>query len=154
MRERLFWISFFSLILNLGYGFDDSSDCFRKLEKNFFESDATLKAFSLYHLPQSSWTLIYGQLVNASVNIPNQVRLRAANLRPDPMKAPFNAKKAWEILEQVLFEVFQQVLRNNNAFNQFNDNSIKGMFDFIVVQHQKEIEECLIQLEKESAKKY
>ncbi len=142
MNIRFLIGAFFCLVSSFCYGFDDTPDCFNQLERNFFITPYTQQSFSKYNVPQSSWTLIYNQLVRASASVPARVKAKANRLAVNPLENPFDPAKAWEILEQVLFDDFLQVLQANNTFHQFNDNSIKGMFDFIKDHRAKEIDAC------------
>jgi hypothetical protein len=145
IKHLLYGSLLFCLFSSLCYGYDDTPDCFKKLEKNFFVSSFTQQSFSLHNVPQSSWTLIYNQLLKAADSIPRTVRDRAQNLRVNPLENPFNPDKAWEILEQALFDVFLQVLRANNVFHQYNDNDIRDMFEYIKFQQVPEINACFQQ---------
>lgn len=125
------------------YGYEAAPECFRKLEIEFFSPDLTQQAFSLHRVPQSSWSLIYGQLMREVSDVPRLLRERAQTQRVNPLQNPFDPDKSWEILQEVLMEVFSRVMRSHNAFNQYNEYDIKEMFEYIKNQQQVAIQSCL-----------
>lgn len=132
-----------SLVSSIVYGFDDTPDCFKKLETGFFIPSYTLQAFSLHNVPQSSWTLIYNQLQTAVQRVPGIVERKAEKMKINPLRNPFDSEKAWGVLEETLFEVFLSVLRDNNTFHQYNDNNIRGMFEYIKQKQSAYLKTCL-----------
>ena len=124
-------------------GYEATPECFNKLEIEFFAPDLTLQAFSLHRVPQSSWGIIYSQLMREASTVPRLLRESAQNQRVNPLQNPFDADKSWEILQEVLAEVFSRVLRNHNTFNQYNDYDIQEMFEYIKNQQQAFIQSCL-----------
>lgn len=141
-EKAIFWIALCLLALPFhAFSRNDTPECFKRLERNFFKEQDLAEAFSLHRLtvPQSQWNAIYRTLKRQSEQIPSLLRARAARMNPNPLSYPFQAEQAKALLFDVLYAVFEQVMQDFNVTNHF---AIQDMFNYLLQKQQLEIDSC------------
>lgn len=124
-----------------GYAtFNDAPACFKQLQTDFFRPNFVVRALSLHIVPQSQWDIITRALQERSKRIPEILRQRSGHMRHSPINYPFQPNEALTMLLQLLFETFQQVMRENYVTN---PSDIEGMFKYILSRQADHIRACL-----------
>lgn len=128
---------FFSQSSLLAY--HDLPPCYRDLEEHFFIPEVTAKALSLHNIYQSQWDIIVRDLQLRSSEVHGIVDARASRMYPDPLNSPIQTEVAKELILQVLFEIFADVLYSRNYTSQ---SDIREMFNYIRRQQADRIKAC------------
>lgn len=116
--------------------------CFYNLEMTFFDREIVMQAMNAYTLSgiyQSQWSLVYVDLMREQSAIPQLIKENARRMKPNPLDYPFQSDKAEELLLKTLYEVFAKVIRKHSVAN---DETIQGMFKFIIEKQSKKLEAC------------
>lgn len=130
-------------------GFNDSPKCFKQLEIDFFNEKYVYQAFDLYtfhNVYQGDWGRIVRKLKEEQLHIPNLVKLKTRGMRPNPLEHPFQPQKAKEVLLEAYYEVFYSVVKSFVGIpgvTAINDESIRGMFNYILEKQEARIDACL-----------
>lgn len=120
---------------------DDSPECFKRFEQDFFKERYLDEAFSLYQVtvPQGSWNIIFRALQAQMQQVPALVKKQANLMAVNPLEHPFQAEQAEKLLFDVLFAAFAQVMHDYNVADDYN---IRDMFNYILEKQQAEIDSC------------
>ena len=102
--------------------------CLNELEVNFFKKELLGQVFNMYAIPQGVWDPIYSDLVDRSQTIPYRLEKKALKFTPNPLNYPYNGEEIEPLLREALFEVFNEVLMENDISN---EAEIKEMFNMI-----------------------
>ena len=114
--------------------------CLNEFEVNFFKKELLGQLFNMHAIPQGVWDLIYSDLVDRSQTVPYRVEKKALKFTPNPLNDPFNGEEVEPLLREALFEVFNEVLMENNISN---EAEIKEMFNAIYSQHEATVRNCM-----------
>lgn len=120
--------------------FDDTPRCFRFLETQLFDPPTVNHALDLYHVNQARWPQINAILQNKLNGLDAIMRARAKGMRPSPFERPFNREAVRELLMSTLYGMLQTTL---NEYYVTDENDIRGIFEYIILHHQAEINACL-----------
>lgn len=104
------------------------SQCYKDTESNYFNEDLVNQALASHNIPQSNWSLINQKLKANNKKIPNIVRQRGKEMKPNPFDIPFRPLLAAKLLNQVQFEIFSSTL---SEFGINRSNDVKEMFVYI-----------------------
>ena len=123
----------------------DEKPCFSELQTDFFRPDLVMEALSIHTVVQNQWMLITQKLKDRSKDIPNLLRDRARRMElngeRNPLLYPFQAANADKLLNEVLMDVFVNVLKESNVTQPpFN---IHEMFNYIRNKQADRIKACL-----------
>lgn len=135
-------------------GDESQRGCFQVIEKEFFNEKFVNEALQLHRIYQSSWYLFNSALkVNAQA-IPLMIQERAEKMIPNPFQYPFQPKEAALLLNQVLFEVFDQTVKQfgltNLSSSAFNQTAINDMYRYIREKQSFRFKSCFgEEIEKE-----
>lgn len=119
--------------------FHDIPACYRDIEEHFFIPEVVAKALSLHDIYQSQWDIIVQDLQRRSLEVGGIVDARARRMRPDPLSRPIRPKEAKDLLMEVLFEIFVEVLHQRDFTNQAD---IREMFNYIRRQQSFRLKTC------------
>ena len=117
----------------------EASVCYKDIEKDFFREVFVNQALSIHNVSQSTWRAINVKLQENARHVPELVKQRAAAMRRDPFKTPFQADVAGELLNHVLFEVFSSTLAQ---FNVTNASDVSQMFRYLRERQQARLVTC------------
>ena len=136
-----FFVCFLALLSSIE-AYEDIPDCYKSLERNFFNRKDLYQAFDMYPdmIFPSTWDAIYQDLKFQSQYIPDRVKEEAARLDPNPLEHPFNSKKSLEILKGVLFTAFKGSVTKYTVLRY--DESFEIMFEFLMEQNEYEWRLC------------
>jgi hypothetical protein len=123
----------------------DEKPCFQELQTDFFRPDLVMEALSIHTVVQSQWLLITQSLKAKSKDIPSLLREKARRMElngeRNPLLYPFQPVNADKLLNEVLMEIFVDVLKDSNVTQPpFN---IKEMFAYIRNKQAERIKACL-----------
>lgn len=129
------------------HAYDASPQCYKDLQRDFFSYDLVIQALSMYPIPQGQWENIYKDLQYASQYVPQMIKERASYMQPNPIENRFYPKEAQELLFDVLFEVFTNVMRIN-AHEDYrspliDQKNVRDMFGFIRGRQVLRLNKCL-----------
>lgn len=124
-----------------GNAWDDSPECFKRFERNFFRERDLDEAFGLHQVtvPQSNWNAIYRALQRQMQQVPEVVKRQAQKMDKNPLDHPFQPEQAQKILFDTLYAVFSQVMHDYGVTDQY---SIRDMFNYLMQKQQLEIDAC------------
>ncbi len=117
--------------------------CYQDLATNFFKYEIVAQAFSMHNVNQNTWSTLISQLQNQAKNVPQLIQQQAQKINPNPLSPTFQVEPATQLLHDVLFAVFYQVLVNNYITLYTNQISITNMFQYIWLQQLQAIQNCL-----------
>lgn len=128
------------LTSSLTFAFEDQPACLRDLETHFFQYEHVSQALDMHNVDPSQWVPINQKLQDRSRNVPSMVKERADRMGNSPLDYPFQPKVVLSIMDQVLFEIFTQVLYESNVTNV---SDLRQMFAYIRRQQADKIERCI-----------
>ena len=123
------------------FAWDDSPECFKRFERDFFKERYLNEAFSLHQMtvPQSQWNIIYRALQAKMQQVPGLVKSQAERMDVNPLSHPFQAEQAEKLLFDILYQAFVQTMHD---YNVRDDYSIQNMFNYVLQKQQAEIDSC------------
>lgn len=123
--------------------FNDESPCFKDLQTHFFRPDLVMEALSLHEVYQSQWQPIVQKLQDSSKDVPQLLKLKAENLelsgQRNPLLSPFDPEGADKLLNEILMQVFTNVLRESNVLL---ESDIKDMYVYIRNKQTDRLKAC------------
>ena len=119
---------------------DETPACYKALERDFFDVNTTMKSFDLYKVPSMQWHPIWNALHETQIGAAKIIKDKANKLHPSPLEHPFNPKQARQLLLDTMFEIFAQTMHD---YYIYDDNAIKGMFEFIQTKKAHQLDACL-----------
>lgn len=142
-KKKLYgWAAFILIVLPVhGYTWDDSPDCFKRFERNFFKEQYLDETFAMHgtDITQSSWNAIYVALQQQMQQVPGIIKSKAAKMDVNPLDHPFQHEVAEQLLFEVLYAVFVQVMHDYNVKDPY---AIQDMFNYIRQKQEAEIDAC------------
>lgn len=114
-------------------------ECFKNIERSFFDSNHVLEALSLHGVLRGQWLPITDDLQARQTEFSKMVEQRASTMSPNPLDSPFDTPRAAAVLMEVLYEVFSQVLHEHYVYN---ESDIREMFYFIRSKHIVQLKAC------------
>jgi hypothetical protein len=138
VRRFLTLLLFISFELTAYY---DPPPCYEQLPSVFFNPIYVSQALSLHNVWQSEWTPIIQLLREEAAGIPKILRERADRMRPSPLDHPFDPVKAYKLMNEALFAVYERVLMEYRNYR-FNPNDIIETFIYIREQQYPLLEGC------------
>lgn len=126
--------------------YDVSPPCYKQIQTTFFNPQLVIQALGVYSIDQSLWRFINSDLQNSMGAVPAMVQAEAQLKNPNPLAPPFNNDEAFKILQRVLYRVWYSVVikyQSRMANSLINNASIQGSFNFIWLQQQAAIVQCL-----------
>lgn len=140
MRYPYLFIGVYLFTQTFVYSFNDEPACFRELQRSFFSYQLVDQALSLHNITQSRWEPIRKSLDGKSTLIPLILRQKASQLVRDPLEYPFQVEIAENLLQEVLFEVFREVMFENGVVS---ESDIGEMFMYIGMHQNLRWLKCL-----------
>ncbi len=122
------------------HAYNDEPGCFQELQRSFFPYEVVVRALSSRGITQSRWDPIARALNARSTTIPLILKRKASKMERDPLDHPFQADVAANLLKEVLFEVFKEVMAENGVIS---ESDIKEMFIYIGMQQGDRWRGCL-----------
>ena len=119
--------------------YHDVPACYRDLEEHFFVPEVVARALSLHNVYQSQWNIIVTDLQRRSQEVHRIIDARAKHMSPDPLNRPIQPKEAKELLLEVLFEIFVDVMHQRDFTSQAD---IREMFNYIRRQQSERLKTC------------
>lgn len=142
MKQAGFFFYIFALLWIPLYSYDDTPNCFKELETNFFQPDVVIQALSInqgYVDYQNRWVPINNELKRRSQDVPSMVKRKADQMTPSPLEYPFQPEAASQLLWEALYEVFNSVMHDYAIYDQA---LIRNMFNYIRAQQEQKLTSC------------
>lgn len=114
-------------------------DCFRDIERTFFEPSYVMGALSLHGELQGLWVPITNDLQAIQGDVERRVRARAEQMHPNPLDNPFNTHAAALLLMDELFRMFSETM---HAHIITNESDIHQMFYYIRGRNIPKLKAC------------
>lgn len=112
--------------------------CYDQVAMSFFPYPLVAQALSMHQITQERWGIIAQDLQTRSLQVPQIVRAKAAQMVPNPLQ-PYQRDAAVALLRAVLEDTFAQSL----VANYVNDfYAIQVMFRYIRVSQAERLRAC------------